>query len=186
MTDDTQDKGNAGEPQRPAASGNKWMIPLIIAALALVLILLAIWFFFFRDTRPHVWAEATVPYTVDACEEEGACPELNIPASGHGAHGDENLMLFAYNPEIDDPIAQWGDCLDQVLACVQEGTAEEIDDEARAPLIDGCVEAANLCPAECREEYVSRASAGSFEAAERAFFSVFVEERGYCVPREAD
>lgn len=190
-TDNTSRDGD-GEPSNPSAdpkSRGRHLLPgLVILLIALIILGSLAWWFFIRDDRPDVWQEATVPYTEDACEEEGACEVYAEALGGHGAHGGEGLFEFSYNPAIDDSIAQWGDCLDSVFTCISTGmdaAAARGAEADRAALINGCVADAE-CPGECKDRFASRAAGQDFDGLEAVFFDMFVDERGYCVPREAD
>ncbi len=193
---DEADSGS--EPQDGAPAGGtppgaspprnrKLTIILILILVALVVAALAYWFLN-RDTRPDVWDEATVPYNENACEEEDACVGYAIGAAGHGGHDPEDAIEFFYNPAIDDEIAQWGDCLGSVFTCIETGMLEASEGGAeadRAALISSCVADAE-CPGECKERFAQRSRGQDFDGIEALFFDMFVDERGYCVPREAD
>lgn len=186
-----EDQGNAapdGRGDQPAGAKSAGKGPLILALLvgaAIIILGAAVYYMLvLRDTRPHVWAEPTVPYEAESCAEEGACETIDLAAAGHGAHGEESGTLFVYNPNIDDEIAQWGDCIDQIFVCIQTGMEAEGADGAET--VRGCVAAADQCPGECREHFAGRAGGLDIEAMEALFFETFVDERGYCVPREAD
>jgi hypothetical protein len=92
----------------------------------------------------EVWASTTVPFDPDCAdceelEETDLLPHLDSQAT------------FLYNEAIDDPIAQWGDCLGSMLECLQaDGT------------VSACAAAAE-CPAECKALYTSRAPPGADE-----------------------
>lgn len=197
MSDETESPSSSGDGEPPREGGSsggappsrsRWLIPVILLLIVLIVAAAIVWWFFMRDNRPDVWEEATVPYTEDACEEEGNC-ELHVRAlGGHGSHTGEGLFEFYYDPDIDDPIAQWGDCLDSVFTCINvamEAGAETGDEPDRVALINGCVAEA-ACPGECKDRFTSRARGRDFEGLEALFFEMFVDERGYCVPREAD
>jgi hypothetical protein len=78
------------------------------------------------------------------------------------------------NPATDDPIAQWGDCLESVLACFER-------DGTLAP----CVEAAS-CPAECKALFRERAAVAVDEDARvSAFEAVLVDRTAPCRPPQA-
>lgn len=185
---DEEPSNSAGPSAKPGSFGRRLLPALFLLLIALIIAAGLIWWFFFRDNRPAVWAEATVPYTADACEEEGACEVYAQALGGHGAHGGEGLFEFSYNPAIDDPIAQWGDCLDSVFTCISTGmdaAALRGAEADRVALINGCVADAE-CPGECKDRFANRAAGQDFVGLEAVFFDMFVDERGYCVPREAD
>lgn len=91
-----------------------------------------------------VWEPTTVPFDTDCPEcvevdETDFLPHLGIQTT------------FLYNENIDDPIAQWADCLGSMLDCLQaDGT------------VSACAAAAD-CPSECESLYTSRAPPGADE-----------------------
>ncbi len=191
MSDDAQNepKPDDADGGQAASKATGSLTLLMVAGIGVAIVTLAVLIFyllFMRDTRPYVWAEPTQPYNAERCAVEGACEEINLAGTGHGSHGEEGASLFVYDPTIDDEIAQWGDCLDQVLVCVQDGMAEEDASPDGPDVVRNCVAAADLCPGECRERFANRAANLELEAIEQLFFATFVDERGYCVPREAD
>lgn len=188
MSNDTND--NAGPPGKglPNPSGRRILTLLFLFLVLLVLASVLVWWFFLRDNRPDVWEEATVPYSENACEEDGACEVYAQALGGHGAHDGEGLFEFSYNPAIDDSIAQWGDCLDSVFTCISTGmdaAASRGEEADRVALLNNCIADAE-CPGECKDRFASRAAGQDFDGLEAVFFDMFVDERGYCVPREAD
>jgi hypothetical protein len=112
-----------------------------------------------------VWAPATVPFD-PACT--ATCPE--IARSAPLAHAGAALRVRV-NPAIDDPIAQWGDCLESVLVCFEaQGTL--------AP----CVEAAQ-CPPACKAHFAAQAAGAADEAARLdAFDALFLDPAAPCRP----
>lgn len=116
-----------------------------------------------------VWRPATVPFDPECrtgCTEVGRTAPL--------AHTQMQLIIRA-NPAIDDPIAQWGDCLESVLGCFER-------DGALAP----CVEQA-ACPAQCKALFRSRAAAAVDENGRvDAFDAVFVDRAAPCRPADED
>ena len=189
---DTPPSDNEGPPEASSSSpkspaNGPPLVLIAIIVLVLIAASIALYWYVNRDTRPDVWENATVPYSEEACEEEGACEIYSRSMGGHGSHDEGGLFEFSYNPAIDDEIAQWGDCLDSVFTCINEGmaAAEAGGEVDPASLINGCV-AQSQCPGECKDRFASRAAGRSFERLEAIFFEMFVDDRGYCVPREAD
>jgi hypothetical protein len=76
------------------------------------------------------------------------------------------------NPNVDDPIAQWGLCLDEVMTCLEAGGAAM-----------DCADTAATCPALCAQEFRARAE-GLSEESQRiaAFEAVFVQPGAPCRP----
>ncbi len=91
-----------------------------------------------------VWEPTTVAFDTDCTgcvevDETDFLPHLGIQTT------------FLYNEDIDDPIAQWADCLGSMLDCFEaDGT------------VSGCAAAAE-CPAECKALYTTRAPPGADE-----------------------
>lgn len=125
-----------------------------------------------------VWADAAVPYAPE-CPPAG-CKTLRVTGLTHGGGPDDSAAAapprIVYNPNIDDAVAQWGDCLQSILTCVRAEAPGE------AASVDNCVDAA-ACPQACKERYQS-ASGGDFERAQAALFSVFVETDAVCRPED--
>ncbi len=188
--DGSQDAAPDNEGAAPKTPDSKR--PLAIATLvafALLLAALAAYLYLGRDIRADVWQEATVPYDESACDEEGECEVFATSAAGHGSHDPEDAIEFFYNPDIDDAIAQWGDCIGAVFVCIEtnmQQAGEGGGEPDRASIINTCVAEAEDCPNECKAHFASQARGLDFDAMEALFFATFVEERGYCVPREAD
>ena len=91
-----------------------------------------------------------------------------IAAEEFGHAGD---LTLAYNPDVDDSIAKWGDCLESFKACITGGGA------ARA-----CSEQSS-CPETCRTEYESSLGAASgLEEELEAFEAVYIVAGAPCRP----
>jgi hypothetical protein len=91
-----------------------------------------------------VWAATTVPFDSDCAD----CEEIDVtdflPHFG-------GQTTFLYNEDIDDPVAQWADCLGSMLDCFQADGA-----------VSDCAAAAD-CPAECKALFTQRAPPGADE-----------------------
>lgn len=116
--------------------------------------------------RLDAWQPATVPYDPECsgCQRVGSVTRM--PHLG----GD---LVIDVNPAIDDPIAQWGTCLESVVACVRA------DGDLRV-----CVEA-SACPAECKALFA--ASAASVAPGPRlgeVFEETFLARTAPCRPAE--
>ncbi|MDF0603746.1 hypothetical protein P1J78_23785 [Psychromarinibacter sp. C21-152] len=140
-----------------------------IAAGAVLLFVVVVVLFWPRGAD-EIWAEATKPYQSECNRED--CIEVVAPKPGHG--GGQTLQMV-YDPDVDDAIAQWGDCLDEVLVCRRE-TGKTLS----------CVQEA-ACPAACINQFET-AAANLADERERAqlFLVEFVEDGGFCVPNASD
>jgi hypothetical protein len=113
-----------------------------------------------------VWRPTTVPWDPEC---RTGC--VAIARTAPLAHADAELLLRV-NPAVDDPIAQWGDCLESILACLER------DGGRLAPCVD---EAA--CPAECKALFRTQAAGATDEEARAdAFEAVFVHRTAPCRP----
>jgi len=151
-----------------------WAVPV-----GLILVLGVIAFFMFRPAPlpPDVWAETTVPFD-PACTEN--CEELGgVIDSAHGSPA----LEFSYNPNVDDAVAQYGDCMQSVFQCIADAELDPFADQSqKAAVTRGCV-AQSICPAECKDRFASEAS-GSPAAVMTAFESTFIANDAWCLPRE--
>lgn len=130
-----------------------------------------------------LWAEATYEPDPDCEAGSPECPVFIEPFPiGHGGSGSETglTMMAVTYPRLDDPIAQWGQCMDTVLTCVRPASGETAD--ARAAQLRSCV-AQSACPPACRERYAARAGT-DLETAHGQFLEIFVEEDAWCAPRQ--
>lgn len=171
------------QDEQQAAAGRGWFglnrRALAGAALLLLALVLAFFAFQYFAGRPpaDLWQPATVQFDPDCAEDCRVV--LSERPTGHGGSG-EATMEMVTDPRLDDAIAQWGDCLDTVMACLAADETE--GDAARAAHLRQCV-ANSACPAACRERYARR-SAGDLEAAAAAFEALFLEEDSWCAPRQ--
>jgi hypothetical protein len=114
-----------------------------------------------------MWSPTTVPFD-PACTT--SCPEI---ARSHPLAHSEAVLALRVNPAIDDPIAQWGDCLESVLDCFER-------DGTLAPCI-----ADAACPAECKALFQAQAAAAADEEARLDVFeAVFLERAAPCRPAD--
>ncbi|WP_417492462.1 hypothetical protein [Maricaulis sp.] len=150
-----------------------------LAGAALVILLLILGFLgvrFLADRPPpDLWQPATAQFDPDCAEECRVV--LSERPTGHGGTGEATMVMIT-DPRLDDAIAQWGQCLDTVYACLAVDEPE--GDGARATHLRQCV-AASDCPTPCRERYARRA-AGDLDAAVAAFTTLFLEEDSWCAP----
>ena len=84
-----------------------------------------------------------------------SCPVLIEPRPvGHGNPGETDMLLSAVTyPALDDPIAQWGQCMDTVLSCLSPSADSAPEEKASA--LQVCVAAA-ACPQACRDRFAAR------------------------------
>lgn len=167
-----------------ALSRRDRLLVLVILSLLLLLGLAVVLFLLGRDRPPNdLWAEAS--YVADPdCEAGSAeCPVFIDPLPvGHGgsaASSAPTLYAVTY-PGLDDPIAQWGQCMDSVLSCLTP--LEGAPAEERAAGLHTCV-AASACPQACRDRYAARAGT-DLATAHASFVEIFVEEDAWCAPRQ--
>ncbi|MCC6622531.1 MAG: hypothetical protein IT385_14800 [Deltaproteobacteria bacterium] len=112
-----------------------------------------------------LWSPATVehdPTCATGCVEVGRVP------AGHHATQD---FVFRVNPDVDDAVAQYGDCVESVLACLEAGTD-----------LRTCA-ARGDCPTSCKRDFAARAR-GLTDLVEirTAFEAVFILRDAPCRP----
>ena len=149
-----------------------FVLLILVAALVTAIYLN---FFYVKPAGSNLWTTTTVPYD-STCKEN-----CEVAGSLGNNHGSPEIDLL-YNPNVDDSVAQWGDCLQSVFVCVSAGNKPNISQIEKAGLARVCVQN-STCPAPCRERYGLKA-ANSPEAARQAFDDVFVNEDAWCRPQE--
>lgn len=155
------------EEKRPKSLW-KWLLTLLVLATMAV----AGWFVWQEmNAKPDIWAPATVPFDPECTEN---CEILREGAGAHGSSDPEDKIEFKYNPAVDDDIAQYGDCLEGIVNCM---TALDVED---ADGMRACVTNAP-CPDLCKERFAEKAS-GDAAAVEKAFYDLFIDPAGICVP----
>lgn len=114
-----------------------------------------------------LWRATTTPYP-PACDN-GACTSLH---QVNLAHVDETVDI-RFDPRVDDPVAQWADCLQQVFDCVKA------DGPTRFSI---CVTGATLCPTTCRQRYTSTLAGGEGDLTREktAFKAVYLDHSSSC------
>jgi len=113
--------------------------------------------------RLDVWKEATVKPSPD-CKD---CIKIKSSV----AHAGEIESTFY--PLLDDAIAQWGDCMESILSCV------EADKSPPA-----CVEESK-CPAECLGLYRQKVQGVATKGEQlQLILSIFNDEDAPCLPKE--
>ena len=140
-------------------------VALVAAILAVVLAVgaaIAFW-----STRPiDPWKPTTVPRTA-ACES--GCTVIGEFDTAHGPR-----IRVTEQPNVDDPVAQWADCLTSIRVCTER--------EGRGAFA-GCVAKA-ACPALCITEFERRTGVKpDVERLRAAFEATFLADGAPCLPR---
>lgn len=162
--------------QSGQASPLKRWLPIAGAALLLLAIAFAVWWFFIKTHKLDVWREAKVPYSVGC--KGGDCKVLLPLSPTHGGTRpkDGKTRALVYNPRIDDAVAQWGDCLQSIMTCMTK--LKRNDDKG----MRNCV-AVSICPKECKERFAGEAGT-DMDSSEAAFYNVFTDKEAVCRPDE--
>lgn len=177
----TEETSPESAPESPQSEKKRKQPALLVWAvpIGLVLVLAVIAFFMFRPVPlpPDVWDETTVPFD-PACAEN--CEDLGgVIDSSHGSPA----MEFSYNPNVDDAVAQYGDCMQSVFQCIANAELDPFAEQsAKAGVARTCV-AQSICPPECKDRFANQA-AGSPDAVMSAFESTFIANDAWCLPRE--
>ncbi|OLF75266.1 hypothetical protein AWH62_05430 [Maricaulis sp. W15] len=184
MGEDQTSGDDKAEATAARAPGGRALIVLVFLILALVIAGLAWWVLQMRDAPPDdLWEVGTHEIDPDCVPGSAACPVLISPRPiGHGSAGEDDMVLTAVRyPELDDPIAQWGACMDTVLTCLAP-TADSTPDDKSAAL-RSCVAAAD-CPQACRDRFADRADQAGADLARlmAEFDAIFVAEEAWCAP----
>lgn len=113
-----------------------------------------------EETR---WAPTTTPYDPECAS---GCEVI-----AEGEFGHVGSVTLAFNPNVDDPVAQWGDCIESFRACVDRGG------DALA-----CSESSE-CPEDCRATFAAQVEGVSeLEAQVGVFKAVYLDEGAPCLP----
>lgn len=163
--------------ERDPRPGRRGFVAIVIILLILTVAAIAWWLA--RDIDgppPDLWAETTHAYDPDCSEE---CPEI-MPSRPIG-HGGSDGLTFSMrtDPRVDDPVAQWGMCMDSVVSCLGTEPPESLDE--RAENIRTCV-AQSTCPDACKSRFAEQAGQ-SLEEVAAAFETLFLEDEAWCLPR---
>ncbi len=120
--------------------------------------------------RPALWKPPVRPWEPDHCERRPCRPLAALSV------GPSDLVLLV-DPELDDAVAQWGDCVDQFRSCV-----DRLQDPTAAS-VHACMANATACPAPCREAFRRPAGDASDLAGLLAAFSeVYLDLDAPCLP----
>jgi hypothetical protein len=109
-----------------------------------------------------VWAPTTVPFD-PTCKD---CKDLGTTSLPHVGE-----VVVLRDERVDDPVAQWGKCVNGILDCV-----EKTKDESK------CV-ADSTCPAPCKDDYrshIQKLGRSDFDARWNALKAVFVAPTSRC------
>ena len=124
----------------------------------------------------HVWNETLNEYDPEC--DEGCIEVLNRPQGSHGGS-----VRVGVKSDIDDPVAQWSDCVQSIMSCYEgQLAAADFEGEINSAMHD-CV-LSSACPTECRGHYQSTVD-DDLETVNRALDAVFLGERAACLPTEA-
>ena len=141
---------------------NSRKIFFVLLGLIGLVIILTIW----PADNPSVWKESKNTYQPDCGEN---CQHI---AQVHPGHRGTTLQLL-YNPEIDDAVAQWSDCISTVMSCWKEGET-----------FAQCVQTAS-CPQGCKENFYENIGSNTDPKKQRETFeALFIHEGGMCVPED--
>ena len=130
-----------------------------------LLLTVAFCVYFFVLRFPDPWRPVANPHDVtcqSGCVEKGT---LYI------RHGPEIKILV--RTSTDDETAQWGDCLESVVSCVEKGRGVRL-----------CVEK-SACPDPCKARVLRDASA-SDRLLLQSFDEVFLKPGAPCMPRKKE
>ena len=141
----------------------------LIALLALIVLIS----WFSGDAPPETpgpseltpaWSPTTEAFSLDCGND---CQ--TVRAEQQGRHGVQ--IPLVYNPAVDDPVAQWGDCVASVIQCVET-------DQAPASCIRN-----SACPANCLAALEQQVPDDANEqAALDAFEALFIRPGASCRP----
>lgn len=109
-----------------------------------------------------VWAPTTVPFD-PSCK---GCKEIGTTALPH--MGEVALLR---DERVDDPLAQWGKCVNGILDCIEKSKDEST-----------CV-AESTCPRACKSDYrahLDKLGRSDFDARWNALKAVFVSPVSRC------
>jgi len=155
---------------------------LLLSTALLALAAIVVWWFMSSRNAPpaDLWADGGYVADINCVAGTAECPVfMTARPVGHGSPAEGDLALTAVHyPGLDDPIAQWGQCMDSVLTClapVSGGTSEE-----KIAALGVCVAQAQ-CPQACRDRFADRVGT-ALESAVAEFDAIFVAEEAWCSP----
>jgi hypothetical protein len=141
---------------------------------AVGLLIIVILFIFNKAPEiPSPWQPTTVPYD-SKCE--GECLN-NIQEMADIETSHLRGIKIVVRPDINDEIAQLGDCLDSIMHCV-----DEKDDPSQT---FACV-AQSICPVECKESYAKQFTASmTGQQQVDGIETIFLADNAICSPQES-
>ncbi len=118
-------------------------------------------------TLREPWNATTVPYDPECDEDCEDVAEVNI-----GHFGEATIRE---NAAVDDPVAQWGDCIDSMIDCMDDGGTAA-----------ACV-SSSVCPGPCKTEF-DRLAEGLSDEDELldVFETVFIQADAVCRPSDEE
>lgn len=131
-----------------------------------------------REDFLDVWEPTTTPY--DAQCGEGCQEFASVEGDSHGYSSGRLL----YNPAVDDPVAQWSDCVMSITMCFAETAEDTMSSREKDDVLITCV-ADSQCPARCREAFRSKTRTIMPGTVDTELENVFVGEQALCLPQEA-
>ena len=147
---------------------------IVLTVLIVMTISFAGWWIDHRDSRRSPWKAATVTYD-SKCEGE-CLNRLQTVAVLNTPHLKGVKILW--RPDIDDAIAQVGDCLDSIMACMDEVGGDPSHTAE-------CVTKAKKCPEQCKKAYADQFNASmTAERQMEGVEAIFLADDGVCAPRE--
>ena len=109
------------------------------------------------------WAPTTTAYDPECAS---GCQVLE-----EGEFGHVGAVSLSFNPDVDDPVAQWGDCIESFRVCVGGGGE-----------VGSCSED-SVCPEDCKADFEARlGSASEIGGQLAAFKAVYLDEGAPCLP----
>jgi len=128
----------------------------------------------YKKSTSSPWKLPTVSYTSE-CDDD--CLE-NLPVLSQIETSHLRGIKILFRPDVDDELAQLGDCLDSIMNC--------IDEEGDPGKTFSCVEK-SLCPEPCKIAYSKEFNKNmSPEEQLRGIEKVFFEDGSICVPKERE
>ncbi len=117
------------------------------------------------SNKPSPWQATTKAFDPDCSD----CPVVIEYSAQESAHG--SSIQIKYDPTVDDEVAQWGNCVIQVLQCIENSSD-----------LRPCI-AIPECPASCQTAY-QEAGGDSADLASQfdAFEAVFTDDDAPCLP----
>ncbi|MDX8405742.1 MAG: hypothetical protein R8K50_06265 [Mariprofundus sp.] len=143
----------------------------LFIALSVMVLFIAGWWIIQSNQPASPWKSTTVPYD-SKCE--GDC-QKNIQELADIETAHLRGVKIVVRPDVNDAIAQLGDCLDSIMECV------DVKDDPSKTVV--CVEE-SICPIECKIAYASTFNEGMTpEQQLDGVKKIFLADGGVCTPR---